>query len=75
MIHILISNSKKSLQDNGQWYVFHPMNDAILAICDTEKEADLVIDLLNTSPDILHNVVVFASAFKLTQVINKGNKE
>lgn len=46
-IHILIWEARKKKNGDNDWWVMHPMNDAILAYCSTEKEADQVIAALN----------------------------
>ena len=47
MIHLTITDARKKQNHDGQWWVMHPSNDAILAYCDTEEEADKVISSLN----------------------------
>lgn len=47
MPHIVIVDARKKQNHDGRWFVMHPSNDAILAYCDTEKEADDVISALN----------------------------
>lgn len=47
MPHIVIADARKKQNHDGRWYVMHPSNDAILAYCDTEEEADKVISALN----------------------------
>ncbi len=55
MIHFLLSGARKKENKDPEtpfslggksWWVMHPSNDAILAYCDTEEEADAVISRL-----------------------------
>jgi hypothetical protein len=50
-IHIAIKGARKEeMKGRGggkEWWVLHPQNDAVLAYCDTEEEADKVITSLN----------------------------
>jgi hypothetical protein len=48
MINLVIGRARKSLQLNGGYFVLHSNNDAVLAYCDTEREADLCIEILDT---------------------------
>lgn len=41
MTTILISGARIE-ERNGEWWVMHPSNDAALAICSTEAEAERV---------------------------------
>lgn len=51
-IHIIITDAQKKKNDSdGRWRVMHPSNDAILAYCTTEEEADVVIATFNLLAD------------------------
>lgn len=54
MIHMAITRARKDQYHSG-WWVMHPSNDAILAYCDTEEEADQVIAALNRLQDQMHD--------------------
>ena len=54
MIRSAISRARKKQRDRGkkkEWWVLHPTNDAVLAYCATEKDADLFIACLDTLDD------------------------
>lgn len=46
MINLLIKRARKAQDARyaNKWVALHPDNDAILAICDTEKEVDWVLE-------------------------------
>lgn len=46
MINLIIKNARKTQDARyaNKWVVLHPDNDAILAICDTEKEAGEIVE-------------------------------
>lgn len=46
MIHLTFGGARKKWAGK-RVYVLHPCNDAILAYCDTEEEADMLIELLD----------------------------
>ncbi len=48
-VHLILSGARKSpdRSNAGRWYVLHPSNDAILASCDTEEEAERTVVLLD----------------------------
>lgn len=57
MIHLIITGARKRQNKDGKlpyqfggknWWVLHPSNDSILAYCDTEAEADEVINYLDS---------------------------
>lgn len=47
MIRFIIKDARKDKRPDGTYYILHPSNDAILAYCDNEREADAVIEVLN----------------------------
>lgn len=46
MIFSNIKGARKNKNHYNQWYVLHPCNDSILFTCDSEHEADGVIEML-----------------------------
>jgi DNA-directed RNA polymerase subunit L len=46
---------KESFSNPISYYVEHPCNDAILAYCDTEEEAERVREELNRVANLLEN--------------------
>lgn len=55
MIRCIITDAEKKKKEDGSWYIRHPSNDAILAYCDTEEEADDFIALLKVFAGSLEN--------------------
>lgn len=53
MISFTIGEARKKGDGRGRWWVMHPCNDAILAYCDSEEEADLVLAALREARTVL----------------------
>lgn len=62
MIRAVIDCARKRHDPEGGWRVLHPSNDAILAYCDSEAEADACISTINLMAEAMQGMAIHGKA-------------